>query len=172
MFFLLKFSNAFENALIHASKSVIINRPGRLSKRACDDNSESSQSKCASVPTPCFGYSLWSNRAMTQTSEQERSLSSVTSIFKNKMFIITAWKVSKHGVFSGPYFLAFGLNTKRYGVSLRIQSECEKIRTRKNSVFGHFSRSGKLSLCLLKDRKCFKDYLYWYFICDRSNTKH
>ena len=47
---------------------------------------------------------------------------------------ITAWKVSKYWVFSGPYFLA-------YGVSLRIQSECGKIRTRKNSVFGHFSRS-------------------------------
>ena len=28
-----------------------------------------------------------------------------------------------------------------YSVSLRIQSECRKIRTRKNSVFGHFSRS-------------------------------
>ena len=26
-------------------------------------------------------------------------------------------------------------------VSLRIQSECGKVRTRKNSVFGHFSRS-------------------------------
>ena len=33
--------------------------------------------------------------------------------------------------FSGPYFPAFGLNTERYGVSLRIQSECGKIRTRK-----------------------------------------
>ena len=31
---------------------------------------------------------------------------------------------------SGPYFPAFGLNTQRYGVSLRIQSECGKIRTR------------------------------------------
>ena len=49
----------------------------------------------------------------------------------------TAWKLSKYGVFSGPYFPAFGLNTERYGVSLRIQSECGKIRTRKNSVFGH-----------------------------------
>ena len=28
-----------------------------------------------------------------------------------------------------------------YGEILRIQSECGKIRTRKNSVFGHFSRS-------------------------------
>ena len=32
--------------------------------------------------------------------------------------------------YSGPHFLAFGLNTERYGVSLRIQSECGKIRTR------------------------------------------
>ena len=28
-----------------------------------------------------------------------------------------------------------------YSVSLRIQSECGEIRTRKKSVFGHFSRS-------------------------------
>ena len=31
--------------------------------------------------------------------------------------------VSKYGVFSGPYYPAFGLNTERYEVSLRIQSE-------------------------------------------------
>ena len=38
----------------------------------------------------------------------------------------------------GPYFPAFGLNTERYEVSLPIQSECGKIRTRSNSVFGQF----------------------------------
>ena len=27
----------------------------------------------------------------------------------------TAWKVSKYGVISGPYFPVFGLNTGRYG---------------------------------------------------------
>ena len=32
--------------------------------------------------------------------------------------------------YSGPYFLAFGLKTERYRVSLRIQSKCGKIRTR------------------------------------------
>ena len=37
----------------------------------------------------------------------------------------TVWKVYKYLVFSGPYFPVFGL----------------KIWTRKNSVFGHFSRS-------------------------------
>ena len=30
--------------------------------------------------------------------------------------------------YSGLYFPAFGLNTKRYSVSLRIQSECGKMR--------------------------------------------
>ena len=33
--------------------------------------------------------------------------------------------------FSGPYFPACGLNTKRYGVSLRIHSECRKMLTGK-----------------------------------------
>ena len=46
--------------------------------------------------------------------------------------------MSKYWVISGPYFPAFGLNTEKYLVSLRIQSECGKIRTRNNSVFGHF----------------------------------
>ena len=55
--------------------------------------------------------------------------------------IATTWKVSKYGVFSGPYFHAFELNTERHSVSPRIQSKCEKIRTRNNSVFGHFSCS-------------------------------
>ena len=32
--------------------------------------------------------------------------------------------------YSSKYFPAFGLNTERYGVSLCIQSQCEKIRTR------------------------------------------
>ena len=32
--------------------------------------------------------------------------------------------------YSGPHFPAFGLNTERYGVSLCIQSECGKMRTR------------------------------------------
>ena len=31
---------------------------------------------------------------------------------------------------SGPYFSAFGLNAERYSVSLRIQFECGKMRTR------------------------------------------
>ena len=58
----------------------------------------------------------------------------------------TAWKVSKYGVISGPYFPAFGLATERYQVYLCIQSKCGKIRTRNNSVFGISSRSGSCVL--------------------------
>ena len=50
--------------------------------------------------------------------------------------------MSKYRVISGPYFPVFGLNTEIYGVNFRIQSEYRKIRTRNNSVFGLFSRSG------------------------------
>ena len=53
----------------------------------------------------------------------------------------TTEKVSKYGAISGLHFPTFGLNTERYEVSVRIQSECGKIRTRNSSVFGHFSRS-------------------------------
>ena len=47
--------------------------------------------------------------------------------------------------FSGSYFPAFRLNTMRYCVSLLIEFESGKIRTRKNSVFGYFLQSEKLS---------------------------
>ena len=53
----------------------------------------------------------------------------------------TKEKVSKYGAISGPHFPTFGLNAERYEVSIRIQSEFGKIRTRNNSVIGHFSRS-------------------------------
>ena len=50
----------------------------------------------------------------------------------------TARKVSKYGVFSGPYFPAFELNTERCGVSLRIQFECGEIRTKKTPYLDTF----------------------------------
>ena len=38
----------------------------------------------------------------------------------------TVWKVSKYGVFSGPYFPSFGLNTEGYGVSHFSRSDIYK----------------------------------------------
>ena len=62
-------------------------------------------------------------------------------------------KVSKYGVFSGLDFPMFGLNTEIY-VNLRIQSVYRKIRTRENSVFGHFSNNiDTFNLVLIKTHK-------------------
>ena len=58
----------------------------------------------------------------------------------------TAWKVSKYGVFSGPYFPVFRLNTETYSLNLPIQSEYRKMRTRNDSVFGHVSCSVKFQV--------------------------
>ena len=61
--------------------------------------------------------------------------------------------------FSGPYFPAFGLNTERYGIFLRIQTECSKIWTRKTpnaDAFQaatsslNFSLTNELSLQVVK----------------------
>ena len=60
----------------------------------------------------------------------------------------TAWKVSKYEVFSGPLFPVFRLNTEIYSVNLRIQPIYGKIRTRKNSVFAHYSHSVLLKINL------------------------
>ena len=67
---------------------------------------------------------------------------------------LTAWKVFKYGIFSGLFFPVFGLNTDIYSVNLHIQSEYFLyIRTRKNSVFGHFSRCDCHWLWLIKSLK-------------------
>ena len=34
--------------------------------------------------------------------------------------LVTAWKVSRYRVFSGPYFTVFGLNTERYCMSISV----------------------------------------------------
>ena len=49
--------------------------------------------------------------------------------------------------FCGSYFLAFGLNRERYCISLHIQSECGKIRTRKtpNTDTFYSVQKGKVS---------------------------
>ena len=86
----------------------------------------------------------------------------------------TAWKVSKYGVFSSPYFPVFGLNTEIYSVNLRIQSKYRKIGTRNNSVFvcDLNSRSVCSNIALLNSstRKSitavkYKCMIYHFFVC-------
>ena len=58
----------------------------------------------------------------------------------------------KYRVFSGPYFPAFR-------VSLRIQPECGKIQTRKNSVLGYFSPIAFQNVFLTLNFSYYGDYL-------------
>ena len=44
-------------------------------------------------------------------------------------------------IFFGPYFSIFGVNTKIYSVHLRSQFKYEKIQTRQNFEFEHFSQN-------------------------------
>ena len=98
----------------------------------------------------------------------------------------TAWKVSKYGGISGPYFPAFGLNMEIYSVNLRIPSEYRKIRTRNNSVFGYFSHNAMLILYRLSRSKglsCFMQFakecnyfrviclFFWHFIKNKRLTR-
>ena len=53
--------------------------------------------------------------------------------------------------FPGPYFPAFELNRERYGVFLRIQSECGKIGTlftKCGKRHSYMSRASQLFSCL------------------------
>ena len=48
------------------------------------------------------------------------------------------------GIFSGPYFPSFGLNTQRSSLSLCLESKYGGNTDQKKSEYGHFSRSGKV----------------------------
>ena len=66
------------------------------------------------------GWVLKPGRALIRVWTGNLPILSVTKYVKSIRFGI-----------SGPYFPAFGLNTKIYRVNLRIQPKCGKMRTRK-----------------------------------------
>ena len=72
-------------------------------------------------------YQVNSKDMKTASMKMYSTLSKFNTLLKEHYCV----KLPKYGVFSGPYFPAFGLNTERYRVSLLILSLCRKIRTRK-----------------------------------------
>ena len=74
-------------------------------------------------------------------------------------------KIIRIRSYYGSYFPAFGLNTERHGVSLRIQSECGKIQTRftPNTDTFHvvFVSQTIVNRSLMNSPLCFTDiYIY------------
>ena len=49
------------------------------------------------------------------------------NVYSNGIHCVKCGRIRSY---SGPHFPSFGLNTERHGVSLRIQSECGKMRSR------------------------------------------
>ena len=99
----------------------------------------------------CNGNSLWEFRKKTGPCiVNELNINRIFKTLSIKNSAESVWSVCwtlcekcpNKEFFCGPYFPVFGLNTEIYEVNLHIQSEHGKIRTRKNSVFGHFSHSG------------------------------
>ena len=87
-----------------------------------------------------------------------------------KQRIHTTWNVSKYGVFSGPYFPLFWMNSENYSLNFRIQSKYRKIWTRKNAVFGHFSRSVG-HICWRNASWKISSFLKWEFLCKKTAHK-
>ena len=74
--------------------------------------------------------------------------------------------------FSGPYFLAFGLNMERYGAYLRIQSKCEKMWTRETpntDTFHATNNSVVLADLFIFAKEAF-DKKYDFLYCDTYSS--
>ena len=67
--------------------------------------------------------SLFTNKVSFSTNNTKKELSK----FSCTIHCVKSIRIRSY---SGPHFPTFGLNTERYSVSLRIQSECGKMRTR------------------------------------------
>ena len=103
---------------------------------ACNFTSACDFTKSNTPPWVFFTFFKWYKWYQIVQSITFTCIQSLTH-FVPVLSFITAWKSVliyhcgksvRIWSFSGPYFLAFG-----YSVSLRIQSECEKIRTRKTT---------------------------------------
>ena len=74
---------------------------------------------------------------------QSTSLMNIFGLQYTFLIWVVVWRVTSTACFSGPYFPTFGLNTERYLVSLRIQSECGKMRTTKLRIQTLFTQCKK-----------------------------
>ena len=75
--------------------------------------------------------------------------------------------------FSGLYFPAFGLNAKRYGLFLRIESECGKMRTRitPNTKNFHAVTTSKKEIKLVSFTECVRVIQRVFLFLQRFENK-
>ena len=110
-------------------------------------------------------FELGANSSRPTSREKPSRFQQKESFYRTFWQNFTVKCVQIRSFFFGPYFLAVGLNTERYEVSLRIHSECGKIWTRKNSVFGHFLCSASSGDMVWKkvSMLLYKIIFFWLF---------
>ena len=126
---------------------------------------------CSVLPFSAFSAASTSTYPFNYISCRGRSKTAVTSTMK-LFVIIVGWKlltiITKSldvaAVLDPPLYYFLYLTPWQvpvpkiwYSVTLRIQSECGKIRTRKNSIFRHFWRS----VMALNSEVYFSKFLSW-----------
>ena len=105
-----------------------------------------------------FGIYIWTTFSQVAKTQQVVHKSN-RAIWKNvatRNCVLQVWLMTEPWEIQPTEYGEIRRDTERYRVSLRIQSKCGKIRTRKNSVFGHFSRS----VCCFY-HECAFDLLIW-----------
>ena len=74
--------------------------------------------------------------------------------------------------YSGQYFRAFGQNTERYFIFLRIQSECRKIRTRITPNTDNFYAVNMTDICILPSSLALEDMTLVFKKCPKSSKEN
>ena len=107
-----------------------------------------SEKQARSAECKCRADTLWNTFSRTCPFIKNFAMAPSGHSLRRFFVSTTAWKVPKYGVFSGPSFPPFGLNTERYsrrdtlGKYLSVfNPNTGKNRPEKTPVFGHFSRS-------------------------------
>ena len=115
-----------------------------------------------SITFPCFARKLLSNyfqnliwQCFLLRFENTRTLHCVKSV--------------RIRSFSGLYFPAFALNTEKYSVCLRIQSDCGKIRIRKTPNMDTFHTVLRTLILFFKKKKKWKSVMLRDILRTHSN---
>ena len=75
-------------------------------------------------------HNMHKSRGDIISKKKKKLTNSIKYLLRRKLYLLHCVKIVRIWSCSGPYFPAFGLNTKIYSLSLRFQSKCGKIRTR------------------------------------------
>ena len=90
------------------------------------------------TPTQMFSCGV---QKFLEAGVYERLLLKPVGVSLNQLKLVYSFHCAKSVQIRSAFWSVFSRNRTEYRAVRSIQSKCGKMRTRKNSVFGHFSRS-------------------------------